>query len=396
MNKTYCILPFIHIATERNGDYMPCCASKETTGHNLEDDSINTVWNSEYYQKLRSDLLAGVQHSNCNECWEYEKLGFISKRQISNSYNTEMLLKPLDMPVELDIKTGNLCNLKCITCNQLASSLHEKEIKEWKFNKIQLPTWLKTIEDSNVVLDLKNINNVNDNLDQALKSAKFLTLQGGEPFLTPMTANILDYCIEKNYTQISVSVITNLSTVTPKILNRIKKFPNADIAVSYDHIDSNKFEFIRYPANYEHFSKNLKTIIADESFKFGISFTISIFNVLELEKIFDKFIELSMLKNFKFLNMQPVVEPSYFSILYLEDFQKVKIIDAINKILNKKTTLTETKNVKNNLIELRKMLDIPVDNFYQTVKERTTVLKTYDQLRGTNYKKLFPYIKDYE
>jgi MoaA/NifB/PqqE/SkfB family radical SAM enzyme len=144
------------------------------------------------------------------------------------------------------------------------------------------------------------------------------------------------------------------------------------------------------------FSKNLKTIIADESFKFGISFTISIFNVLELEKIFDKFIELSMLKNFKFLNIQPVVEPSYFSILYLEDFQKVKIIDAINKILNKKTTLTETKNVKNNLIELRKMLDIPVDNFYQTVKERTTVLKTYDQLRGTNYKKLFPYIKDYE
>ena len=103
-----------------------------------------------------------------------------------------------------------------------------------------------------------------------------------------------------------------------------------------------------------------------------------------------------MLKNFKFLNIQPVVEPSYFSILYLEDFQKVKIIDAINKILNKKTTLTETKNVKNNLIELRKMLDIPVDNFYQTVKERTTVLKTYDQLRGTNYKKLFPYIKDYE
>ena len=32
----------------------------------------------------------------------------------------------------------------------------------------------------------------------------------------------------------------------------------------------------------------------------------------------------------------------------------------------------------------------------EVCKERTRVLKIYDHIRGTDYKTLFPYIKDYE
>ena len=395
MSKTYCILPFTHIATERNGNYMPCCASKETTGHNLETDDIKIVWNSEYYQKLRSDLLSGVQHSNCDQCWLYEKIGVPSKRQISNQ-GREMLTSPLPMPDDLDIKTGNLCNLKCITCNQLASSLHEDEVLEWKKNDIELPAWLKIIDNNTPILNLEKTNNVTSNLDQALKSAKFMTLSGGEPFVTPLSEKILDYCIQQNYIDIGVNMITNLTTITPKILNRIKKFPNADIAISYDHIDPEKSSFIRYPADYQHFIKNLEYIINDKSFKFGISFTISIFNALELDKIFERFTDLSELENFKFINVQPVIEPLYFCILYLEDEQKDQIHNSIHRLLNQKTKLTKDENFVNRLKDILNNLKLPPENFIEIVKERTRVLKLYDQTRNTNYKKLFPYIKDYE
>ena len=395
MSKTYCILPFTHIATERNGNYMPCCASKETTGHNLQTDNVETVWNSEYYQKLRSDLLSGIHHSNCSQCWEYESLGITSKRQISNQ-NKKILNEALPMPIDLDIKTGNLCNLKCITCNQLASSLHEEEVVEWKNNNIELPAWLKIIDNNNTILNLKDTSNVASNLDQALKSAKFMTLSGGEPFVTPLSEKILDYCIQKDYTDIGVNMITNLTTVTPKILNRIKKFPNADIAVSYDHIDPAKSNFIRYPADYQHFIKNLDYIIEDKSFKFGISFTISIFNALDLDKIFERFIELSELENFKFINVQPVIEPLYFCILYLEEEQKDQIYNSINRVLNQKTKLTRDENFVNRLKDILYNLKLPPENFNDIVKERTRVLNLYDQTRKTDYKKLFPYIKIYE
>jgi MoaA/NifB/PqqE/SkfB family radical SAM enzyme len=395
MNNTYCILPFIHLATERNGNYMPCCASKETTGHNLENDRIETVWSSDYYKKLRSDLLSGIQHPNCEVCWDYENLGIVSKRQISNA-NKDILTTALPVPIELDIKTGNLCNLKCITCNQLASSQHENEVEKWKKDNIKLPMWLKNIDESTPILDLQKIDNVAGNLDASLKIAESMMLQGGEPFATPMTSKIIDYCIEKNYTQIAISIITNLSTVTPKVLDKIKKFPNAGVTISYDHVDPEKFKFIRYPAEIRHFEKNLKTITNNESFKFGISFTISIFNALDLDQIFEKFIEMSMFDNFSFINVQPVVEPIYFSVVTLENDQKIQTRASIEKFLSKKSRLTEELSFVNSLQEIVKILSIDLENFDDVVKERTRVLKLYDQTRNTNYKKLFPYIKDYE
>jgi MoaA/NifB/PqqE/SkfB family radical SAM enzyme len=395
MNNTYCILPFIHLATERNGNYMPCCASKETTGHNLENDRIETVWSSDYYKKLRSDLLSGIQHPNCEVCWDYENLGIVSKRQISNA-NKDILTTALSVPIELDIKTGNLCNLKCITCNQLASSQHENEVENWKKDNIKLPMWLKNIDESTPILDLQKIDNVAGNLDASLKIAESMILQGGEPFVTPMTSKIIDYCIEKNYTQIAISIITNLSTVTPRVLDKIKKFPKAGVAISYDHVDPDKFKFIRYPAEFRHFEQNLKTITNNKSFKFGISFTISIFNALDLDQIFEKFIELSTFDNFRFINVQPVVEPIYFSVVTLENDQKIQTRASIEKLLSKKSRLTEELSFVNSLQEIVKILSIDLENFDDVVKERTRVLKLYDQTRNTDYKKLFPYIKDYE
>lgn len=398
MNKdTYCIKPFIHIATERNGEYYACCLSANATGHNLATDNVVDVWNSDFYKELRHDLVNGVKNPNCERCWLTESKGFISRRQISNEEYGTALTEPLPAPVELDIKTGNVCNLKCITCNQLASSQHEKEVVLWKKQNVKIPLWLEEVEMNNSAYDITDVSNVGVNLDASLKTGTILGLQGGEPFASPLTIKLIDYCIEKGYNKnLMVSATTNLSSVTTKIIDRLTSFHGSGIGISYDHVDPEKFHFIRYPADYDHLVKNLNTVINERDIGWGISFTLSIFNALDLDTIFDKFIELSSQRNFKFLAGHLVLAPNYFDVEYLEIEQKRKMLASIERFLNGNHALVDQQEFINRYRNIHKIVETIPDDFEEVVKERTRVLDLYDKTRGTDYRKLFPYIKRYE
>jgi len=377
MSNTYCIKPFIHIATERNGDYLPCCLSKIPTGYNIEHHSIEEVWNSEYYNKLRHDLLNGVKNPNCERCWTVEDKGYVSRRQ----QNNQVLDVPLPVPIELDIKTGNDCNLKCITCNHLASSQHAKEVEQWKKDNVKLPLWLSEIDRDE--LDINNVDNVGQHLDSALPGCSIINLQGGEPFASPMTIKLLEYCKDKGYTNLPISATSNLSSTG--ILKRLADFPKTTVGVSYDHIDPAKFNFIRFPADLETLERNIVTLSAETDIKWGICFTLSIFNIFDLVDIFKRFEEFKQMRNYSFTQINYVIAPDYFSPEYLELEQKQQLVDIVNQ-----NTLPEEFN------DIHKIVNVVPDDFDEVVKERTRVLDLYDKTRGTDYRKLFPYIKRYE
>lgn len=380
MSKTFCIVPFTQIATERNGDYIACCASKCASGYNVATDRIEDVWNSDYYIELRKALSNDIQHPNCQTCWEAESLGARSRRQESNA-DFDGVIK--EYPTILDIKVGNVCNLKCITCNQLASSLHDKEVQEWKAQGVALPTWLAIVEDQYTTKDISNVSIVGQNLDSALKNASNIMLQGGETFMNPMTNELLGYCAAHGYVNPTVEGVINLTSLTDANIDLISKFPNFKLLVSWDHCDADKFSYIRYPANYAHFQKNLDKLINKKIF-YGVSFTLSVFNALDLETIFESF------KGMSFITVSPCLAPDYFSAEYLELAQKEKVINSINVIAEKGYITSRTKERLLHLIDR-----IPAD-FDEVVKERTRVLDLYDQTRNTDYRALFPFIKRYE
>ena len=380
MNKTFCIVPFTQLATERNGAYMACCASQEYSEHNVATSTVEEVWNSDYFINLRKSLLAGEQHPNCKTCWESESLNVKSRRQLANEgFNGTIK----EFPTSLDIKVGNICNLKCITCNQLASSLHDKEVEEWKQHGIKLPTWISVVDQQYSIKDVDDVSLVAKNLDSALKGATNLMLQGGETFMNPMTINILEYCVEKGYTDLEVEGVINLTSITDANLDLISKFPKFRLLISWDHIEDEKFKYIRYPANYSHFQKNLNKLI-ERNIPFGISFTLSVFNALNLREIFEQF------SCAKFINITQCLAPNYFAAEYLEQKQKMEVIKQIMFLENRNMIDYRTKT---KLVQT--LLNTP-DDFLEVVKERTRVLKIYDTTRKTDYKKLFSYIKEYE
>jgi MoaA/NifB/PqqE/SkfB family radical SAM enzyme len=405
MNKeTFCIMPFINVYLERNGDYVACGHSQtgDTKNSNINTHTIEQAWNDDYFVNLRQDLLNGVRNKNCQVCWNRELRGTTSQRQEFNkvfkNLNTDINIKTKSLPSMLGLKSDNTCNLKCITCNHYQSSQHEKEVKLFRTENIKMPKWLEVIEEINQG-NFYAGDYILENIESLLKNKIKLELQGGEPLISPVTHNLLDYCIRHKYTDIHLSTTVNLTSLTDDMLSKLTQFPKKELWISWDHIEDEKFRLIRYPATYSNFLKNLDKLISAGNRNLGISFTISIFNIFDIEEILDTFEKTAEKYNIEWLDvvLRIVFQPDYFSFEYLEPEQKEKAICLLKKCSNKDLKiLSDSKGFKKGILDSIEILQSQINDFNEVVTERTRVLDLYDITRKTNYQKLYPFIKRYE
>jgi MoaA/NifB/PqqE/SkfB family radical SAM enzyme len=107
-------------------------ADDEIVDNNNEKFSLMTadfqdIQNSDHMRTLREQFLAGEKPQTCRRCWMEERAGRTSKRMhtldrmkhmgISSDWTADA--KPL---MFLDLKLGNICNLKCRICGSWSSS----------------------------------------------------------------------------------------------------------------------------------------------------------------------------------------------------------------------------------------------------------------------------------
>ena len=428
MNKnesTFCVLPFTSITTSPNNHWRQCCVSpplieQEGRYFSIFEYSIEDMWNHEFYKNLRMDLITGVKNPACDKCWKNESVGAFSYRKKANNNNNSIDKKILTQvhennghldlyPKYIVLKIGNLCNLKCIMCNQVSSDKIEDEVVFWKSKKEQVPQWLDYIDQFDVPEEIRDVRSLSlkttpekviAQLEPALSQCYELELVGGEAFVNPFTNDLLKYCIETGIAKnISIQTISNLSLINKKQVELMKQFKSVELTVSFDHIDEDCFYFIRYPASYNTFRKNFDNLINDNIINLKISTTFSIFNIFDIDKIFDEFeaIRQTISKPLT-INFNLVSEPNYFDIKYLETTQKDQLADKIFAYIEKNknykifsenpSTLEYVRTIPNYAKEA------PAD-FKPVVKERTRVLALYDRTRNTDYKKIYPFIKEY-
>ena len=94
------------------------------------EDEVKDFFNTEQNQSIRTSLYNGIQHSNCNDCWEAENKGGMSyrkalKKDFAVENANEFIVKA---PKVIELKFSNLCNLKCVFCASVCSSLWEHEL----------------------------------------------------------------------------------------------------------------------------------------------------------------------------------------------------------------------------------------------------------------------------
>ena len=129
-SSTFCLLPFIHMATKTDGDLKLCCRSWPIG--NISKQSIKSLWNGNTYKRVRKQMLNSQRPPECDACWRHEDIGVRSMRQRYNKSRSKQYLNTLDnlsdnytMPLQIPIieaKLSNFCNLKCRMCHPLDST----------------------------------------------------------------------------------------------------------------------------------------------------------------------------------------------------------------------------------------------------------------------------------
>ena len=295
-NSTVCALPWVSVEVSPEGNFRPCCLALDKLTHKGKllqaNHTISQAYNSDSLQQLRSEFLAGDRPSTCARCWSEEAVGKTSKRQRHlkkfAQYNQLDRInwheQAQDQLWFLDLKLGNICNLKCRICGPWSSSRWAQEVMDQDKNKNKKTT-IAYAEQKQKEWP-RHTPEFWQNLETLLPGVTEFEFTGGEPFLIQEHFDILSRAVELGVaSQISLHYNTN-GTNWPDAAEIWQHFRYVEIAFSIDNIGE-KFEYERSGASW---NELLHTIHCAKNFKsrnllLQACVTVNALNVLDLPSV---------------------------------------------------------------------------------------------------------------
>ena len=305
-SKTFCILPFIHMATKTDGDLKLCCRSWPVG--NIKDNSIEELWNSDTYKRIRKQLLSGERAPECAACWRHEDIDVTSMRQRVNKVRKEYftvldnLNEDYSMPFEIPIleaKLSNFCNLKCRMCHPLDSTSWRED---WQEIQHLMPNANTSTYEKVLKYDLANKPYVSafdnndkfwEEFDRMIPYFDLIEFAGGEPLIDPIHYKIL-HKLKEYGKNISLKYSTNCTILEYKkdnVLELWDHFKNINVMVSIDGIND-IYNYIRQLSDYENVKNNIKKISSHHKVNhFGAAITLQVYNSFIIPQMCDEFVE---------------------------------------------------------------------------------------------------------
>lgn len=334
----FCVLPWISLEASPIGTVRPCClALDEITDNNgnkyrLKDSPLSDIQNSQYMTKLRQEFLDGQKPQTCRRCWQEERAGRTSKRMhtldrlkhigIESTWTADA--KPL---MFLDLKLGNICNLKCRICGSWSSS--QSAAEEIKYNRKEETRGSFAYQMLREGAWPRESNEFWADLENHLVDVRYIEFTGGEPFMIKEHFQLLQRLVELGYAcQIEIHYNTN-GTQWPEEAESIwKNFKHVEIAFSIDDVDQ-RFEYQRSNAVWNEVVENLDKFKQLRARNNNITLqsccTINVFNVYYLETVANWIIEQGF--DFNYWNMMH--DAYYFSITTLPTPAKTVIAERL-------------------------------------------------------------------
>ena len=383
MADNFCIMPFVHSFVTPE-IVSPCCAYT----HKIKLNSKEQYWESDQLENIQRNMLDNVRDAGCAICWKKEDRGYSSLRQHSNQIYKDHVEdikqnKKAEHPFYIDLRLGNLCNLKCRMCisewsSQIAGEILDNPNEDW----IDTPTQ-KVIELDDETWKL---------LDQWLPHVKRVFMTGGEPTIIKRNLDYINKIVASGRSkEVELIFTTNATNINKQFIEIGKEFKSVSYNVSIDAVGP-LAKYIRYPSDWATIKNNLENIMH------GVSFntTIQWLNMTRLNEIFD-YIEKCGIA-FGGIWFQLVTDPKYLDPIYAPRFMKEKCIKDIDSFLNR-PFLNEDKynnilygELKQSLIQTKKFLIKNMDNT-QHVDEFLKRMEILDRLRGQQLFDVLPELK---
>jgi MoaA/NifB/PqqE/SkfB family radical SAM enzyme len=335
----FCILPWVSLEASPIGTVRPCCLADDelldNAGEkfNLQTASFTAIQNSKSMRDLRRQFLDGKQPQTCRKCWNEERSGRTSKRMHTLDRLKHMLpeqdwtidAKPL---MFLDLKLGNICNLKCRICGSWSSSqfateelndLHPDADKKstHAYQMLRAGAWPRENQ--------KFWNEINTVVDQI----RYIEFTGGEPFMIQEHFAMLQGIVDRGIAhQVEIHYNTNGTQYPEQAIEIWKHFKTVEIAFSVDDLGA-RFEYQRSNAVWAEVETNIQRFrelrIQYPNIQLQCCSTVNIFNVRYIDQLAWWITQ----QKFDFVYWNMMHDAWYFSIATLPDTVKTACIEHL-------------------------------------------------------------------
>lgn len=319
--------------TTPTGAVRPCCLALDEIPGLTVADGLATAYKSKSMQQLRQQFLDGARPETCRRCWDEEDAGRTSKRQWHlrkfagktaqvDWYNTQP-----DHLWFLDLKLGNICNLKCRICGTWSSSKWAQE--EMDYQTIEDPKTTRAYLQLRAGEWPRKTDKFWTDLETLLPHVKYFEFTGGEPFLIKEHFNLLQRAVELGYAKnISIHYNTNGTTWDAELVEIWRHFENVEIAFSIDNIGK-RFEIERSGATWADVCQNIENAkelrSRSRNIALQVCMTINIQNVYYFEELCG-WIDT---QGFNMVYVNMLHDPSHMNIGHMRECAKEAVIEKL-------------------------------------------------------------------
>ena len=377
INKHFCVQPFVNVTTRITGQNNVCC-NVDNQDSKITEQSPVDFFNSQYVKQFREDMLDGVKRADCSGCQYQESHRQHSHRQRYNEYYhikngqtndyykqivNKLRLDAIDKPLYVEMHVSNLCNLKCLTCNEIDSSQYHAENKMLGVSKHPM----------------KNFTNFVVNTAKALKDVihpdlLFLDVRGGETLMVPEIRKVLDEIDPNTASNITLKIQTNGTIVPDETWTKVfRKFKNTKVNVSIDAFGERN-TYIRYPSDWQAILNTIE-YLKKQDIKFIVNTVVSNLNILYLDEL------LEWVQNERYINYVYTLDsPIHFRPSNLPTQCLQSAAEKLNKIGRDFVNLDVAASV-DNLVDLCNNNDMSDKDKNILWKKFSQEIQTRDRVR---------------
>lgn len=218
-NETFCPIPFLQLQLSPLGSVSACCFSGEYKVGDIENETIEQIWNGEIIQQWREEFLTG----NVKICESAIK-NFGCQKNYKHLINlVEYSPVQEKMPQRLDLRLNGKCNLECVMCDVWTqpNGLYDKS-DLWQIGPEKIFPYLKEVD-----------------------------MLGGEPFIQKDTFKFIDQVSKVNQ-DCTWGFITNCHyRVSKQLKETLATLKLRHVHLSMDAISAQTYAQIRLKGDFE-------------------------------------------------------------------------------------------------------------------------------------------------
>lgn len=384
---TLCVYPWMEQVVQSTGKISFCCVAKN--GGNLRrqtvdgprhfhasEDRLADAWNSDHMRSIRKGMLAGEKVPGCELCYFQESIGKRSYREMHNEEWINRAGDEIQRRIEesklndfnvktpamyLDLRLGNLCNLKCRSCNSYNSSQIHRETSNLIDTDPEYAAFYERHNGPGKPPSFPNWFESDAFWDEVIESIPNLSkvyLTGGEPTLIEKNYKFMQACIDSGHARnIFLMFNINCTNVQDRFLEYLPHFQFVLINASIDGFGPAN-EYLRHLSRWETVDKNFRRLASlPKNVQIGVTPVVQVYNILSITDLLD-YIEKVSMEHHREINVDFLYAtgPNYINAQILPHSIKEEAIRRLEAYKRRSTTYGSQRFLQNSVDSCINML----------------------------------------